>query len=357
MLTNSIEPSYIALYHSGELVRRVERLEARLASCDICPRNCGVNRLEGFGPKTQPEGKAGVCHSGRLPIVASVCAHHGEEPVLSGSRGSGTIFFGNCNLRCVYCQNHQISQDHQAQRFNEIDTRTLAERMLYLQDVLKCHNINLVTPSHFVPQIVQAVLEAVPMGLRIPLVYNTSSYDSLDCLKELDGIIDIYLPDLRYASDQWGKKFSHVPDYVERSRAAIKEMYRQVGDLALDDEGVARRGMIVRHLILPNGLAGSEESLTWLAREVSLTVTLSIMSQYYPTHLAPRIPLLSRKITYKEYAGVTGLLGKLGLENGWMQEMDSPENYLPDFSREEDPFSTLLRQGYEGQASSGRAEL
>ncbi len=320
-----IEPGYIVLYHSGELKRRAEALEARLVSCDICPRNCRVNRLED---------EKEFCHSGRLPIVATVCAHHGEEPALSGSRGSGTIFFGNCNMRCVYCQNYQISQDYKAQQANEVSIRTLAEDMLYLQDKLRCHNINLVTPSHFVPQIVQAVLEAVPMGLRLPLVYNTGSYDSLEVLKQLDGIIDIYLPDLRYADNKWARKFSRAPGYVEVARVAIKEMYRQVGDLVLDDKGVAQRGVIVRHLILPNHLAGSEESLTWLAHEVSPTVTVSIMSQYYPTHRAPKIPLLSPTITYEEYQEVVKLVAKLGMENGWIQEMSSPTHYLPDFRRE-----------------------
>jgi len=185
------EPEYIALYQSGELERRAEALEARLASCNICPRECGVNRLEG---------EQGFCHSGHLPIVAAVCPHYGEEPAISGSRGSGAIFLGNCNMRCVYCQNYQISQNWKKQQSNELDCHSLAERMLYLQDELGCHNINLVSPSHFVPQLVRAVLEAVPMGLRLPLVYNTNGYDSIKSLRELDGIISIYLPDLRYAS-------------------------------------------------------------------------------------------------------------------------------------------------------------
>jgi len=323
------EAGYIALYRSGELKRRAEALEARLKSCDICPRECGVDRLEG---------ELGFCHSASLPIVAAVCAHHGEEPPISGSKGSGTVFFGNCNMRCVYCQNHQISQNWEKQKSNELDYQALAERMLYLQDELECHNINFVSPSHFVPQLVRAVLEAVPMGLRLPLVYNTSGYDSLKSLRELEGIIDIYLPDLRYASDRWGKKFSQASDYVERARTAIKEMHRQVGDLMVDDEGIARRGLIVRHLILPNGLAGSEESLNWLARELSPTVTVSIMSQYLPLHRAPRIPLLSRKISAAEYETVLGLLAKAGMENGWLQEMGASENYVPDFWREGHPF-------------------
>ena len=330
MPTVSIEPGYIALYHSGELERRAQALEARLASCDICPRECRINRLQN---------ELGFCHSGRLPIVSAVCAHEGEEPAISGSRGSGTVFFGNCNMRCVYCQNYQISQNWRQQKSKAIDCHTLAEKMLYLQNELGCHNINFVSPSHFVPQLVRAVMEAVPMGLHIPLVYNTNGYDSITSLKELDGIISIYLPDLRYASDNWARKFSRTSAYVACARQAIKEMYRQVGDLIVDEFGLAQRGLIVRHLILPNGLAGSEESLTWLARELSPTVTVSIMSQYLPRHRAQRIPLLSRTISMAECEAVLQLLSELGLENGWVQEMGAQENYVPDFEREGHPFS------------------
>jgi len=326
-----MEPGYVTLYHSGELERRAQALEARLASCDMCPRECHVNRLEN---------ELGFCHSGRLPIVSAVCAHHGEEPVLSGTRGSGTVFFGNCNMRCVYCQNYQISQNWKKQKAKEIDCRTLAQNMLYLQDELGCYNINFVSPSHFVPQLIRAVVEAVPMGLRLPLVYNTNGYDSIATLKELEGVISIYLPDLRYASDYWAKKLSRTQDYVERARQAIKEMYRQVGNLVLDDSGLARQGLIVRHLILPNGLAGSDESLRWLARELSPTVTVSIMSQYLPAHRATKIPLLSRKIAIAEYQTVIGLLSELGMENGWIQEMGAQEYYVPDFEREGHPFPT-----------------
>ncbi len=322
-------PGYVALYETGELKSRVEALEARLISCDVCPRECGVNRLEG---------ELGFCHSGCLPIVSSVCAHHGEEPALSGSRGSGTVFFGNCNLRCVYCQNYQISQDYQVQKGNEIESHILAEKMLYLQDKLGCHNINLVSPSHFVPQLARAVLEAIPMGLRLPLVYNTSSYDSIKSLKALDGVISIYLADLRYASDECGQRFSEVPDYVGRAHAAIKEMYRQVGNLVVDNEGVARKGLIIRHLILPNRLAGTQESLTWLAREVLPEVTISIMSQYFPAHRAPQFPLLARAISPAEYQEVVQMVAELKLENGWVQDMGSAKNYLPDFRYADTPF-------------------
>jgi putative pyruvate formate lyase activating enzyme len=241
-------------------------------------------------------------------------------------------------MRCVYCQNHQISQNWKKQKSKEMDCHTLAESMLYLQDELGCHNINFVSPSHFVPQVVWAVLEAIPMGLRVPLVYNTNGYDSIASLKELDGIISIYLPDLRYASDERAKKFSHTPDYVARARQAIREMYRQVGNLIVDKFGLAQQGLIVRHLILPNGLAGSEESLTWLARELSPTVTVSVMSQYLPLHRARRIPLLSRKISTSEYETVLQFLDDLGIENGWVQKMGASENYLPDFEREGHPF-------------------
>jgi putative pyruvate formate lyase activating enzyme len=325
-----LQPSYISLYQSGELEKRAERLWARLASCDICPRECGVNRLEG---------ELGFCHSGHRPVVASFCAHHGEEPVLSGSRGSGTIFFGNCNLRCLYCQNYQISQNWEKQKSNEVDCHTLAKHMIYLQDELGCHNINLVSPSHFVPQIVRAVLEAVPLGLKLPLVYNTNSYDSIKTLKELDGIIDIYLPDIKYAADAWANKLSQAPDYVRHSRNAIIEMYRQVGELVVDESGVAQRGLIVRHLILPNGLAGSRESLTWLAKEVSSRVTISLMSQYHPTHRAHQFPLLSRHISLSEYEEALRVMAELGMESGWAQDIESHKIYLPDFERRAQPFN------------------
>jgi len=326
-----MEPSYLRLYRSGELQRRAEALEALLESCDICPRECHTNRLKN---------EHGFCHSGYLPIVCAVCDHHGEEPAISGARGTGAIFFGNCNMRCVYCQNYQISQDPERQGSKEVDFQALAEKLIHLQDELGCHNISFISPSHFVPQLVRAVLEAVPMGLRVPIVYNTNAYDSVASLRALDGIVDVYLPDLRYASDTWAAKLSHTADYVTRARQAILEMHRQVGDeLVLDDSGLAQRGLIVRHLILPNGVAGSRASLAWLLREVSPKVTVSIMSQYYPSHLASQMPQLRRKISVSEYLAVLKLVDELGLENGWIQEMDAAENYLPHFERDGHPFS------------------
>jgi putative pyruvate formate lyase activating enzyme len=320
---------YNALYKSGELRERAERLNKRLAECDICPRSCRVNRLEG---------SSGYCRSGKPVSVANRCAHHGEEPALSGTRGSGTIFFSSCNLRCIYCQNSQISQGHSG--LSEcVDSRGLAEIMLYLQDELHCHNINLVSPTHYVPQIVEAVCEAVPLGLDIPIVYNTNGYDSVETLSMLDGIIDIYLPDIKYASDKWARKFSGAQQYVVHSRLAIAEMYRQVGNLETDDKGVALKGLIVRHLILPNRLSGSANSLKWLATALSRDVTLSIMAQYYPCHLARNEPLLSRRITSGEYREVVDIMEGLGLGNGWLQKLDSAEHYLPDFHRQGHPFS------------------
>jgi len=320
--------SYLALYRSGELQHRLERLEARLSACDLCPRKCGKNRLKG---------EKGWCRAGYFPSVASVCAHFGEEPVLSGTRGSGTVFFAGCNMRCRYCQNYQISQDRAVLKSGKMSFDVLAEKLLWLQEA-GCHNINFVSPSHFVPQMVRAVLQAIPLGLALPLVYNSSGYDSVATLRELDGVIDIYLPDLRYADEAWGRKLSHAPDYPASARAAIKEMFRQIGELEVDENGIAERGLIVRHLVLPGGLAGSRESLGWLAREVSPDVTLSLMSQYRPAHRAVNHPLLSRRITLEEYREASGLLDEFGISHGWVQEMASADNYLPDFAREGSPF-------------------
>lgn len=328
MEPQAFQPSYLSLYQSGELQKRAELMEKRLASCDLCPQNCCVNRLAG---------ERGFCRSGALAIVASVCVHHGEEPPLSGTKGSGTIFFGNCNMRCLYCQNYQISQEPRKMRAHEISVAMLAQEMLRIQS-LGCHNINLVSPSHFVPQIVRALSAAVSLGMRLPLVYNTGGYDSLETVKLLDGIINIYLPDIRYASNDVAKKYSRAPDYVEHARAAIREMHRQVGLLKMDGNGIARRGVIVRHLILPGGLAGSAESLTWLARNISPDVYMSVMAQYYPAHRAARYPELARRITPAEYKEVMAVMDRLGMGNGWVQELDSPDSYRPDFGGEGHPF-------------------
>jgi putative pyruvate formate lyase activating enzyme len=320
-------PSYLSL-SPDELTRRARRLTTRLASCDICPRQCGVNRLKG---------ETGFCNSGALPIVSSYCSHHGEEPAISGIRGSGTIFFGNCNLRCVFCQNYQISQEPSRQKANEVSIEQLAGYMLELQ-AQGCHNINLVSPTHFAPQILQALALAAPKGLNIPLVYNTNAYDSLETLNVFDGIIDIYLPDIKYARDEQAVKYSQAPGYASTARQAIKEMFRQVGQLKMDEDEIATGGLIVRHLILPGGIAGTEESLDWLSRELSPEITISLMSQYHPVHRAAEYPELNRHITEVEYLAAMQALEDAGLENGWAQDMEAPENYLPDFERQGHPF-------------------
>jgi len=320
-------PPYIGLYASGELEQRADRLEKRLEACDLCPRNCGVNRIRG---------ERGYCHSLEKPVIASYCDHHGEEPVLSGSRGSGTIFFANCNLRCVYCQNYQISQDWQSQEANTVAVEALADYMLQLQN-RGCHNINLVSPGHFVPQIVRALVLAVPMGLEIPVVYNTNSYDGLDTLKELEGIISIYLPDLKYADDQQAKKYSRVADYRLHARQAIAEMYRQVGGLKLNRDGMAVQGLLVRHLILPGGVAGTRESLAWLAEEISPEAGLSLMSQYHPSNWARRYAEINRNILKEEYAAALKTVKDYGFKQTFVQGLSSPQVYLPDFDLEK-PF-------------------
>ncbi|HSW57009.1 MAG TPA: radical SAM protein [Dehalococcoidales bacterium] len=323
------KPGYLDLYHSGELAKRAELLWARLAACDICPHRCGINRLLN---------QTGYCHAGFLPVISSVCAHNGEEPALSGHRGSGTIFLGNCNMRCVYCQNYQISQDPQGQKTNTASLETLAERMLFLQNGLGCHNINFVSPTHFVPQIVKALLLAIPRGLTLPLVYNSGGYDALETIQALEGIVDVYLPDIRYSSDEAALKYSGVKDYVRHNRASIKEMYRQVGNLKTGEGGLAYRGLIIRHLILPENLASSGRSLRWVARELSPEVTMSVMSQYFPRHKARLYPEISRQINQAEYDSVVEVMEEEGLGNGWLQEMESPVHYLPDFNKEGHPF-------------------
>ena len=324
------DPSYLTLYKSGELARRVRYLNKILESCNICPRQCAVNRNKD---------RSGYCRSGRLACVCSYCDHHGEEPPLSGYNGSGTIFFGNCNLHCVFCQNADISQHLRQAESYEYTPRRLAKIMIQLQNEKKCHNINLVSPSHFVPQIVEAVQIACAHGLNLPLVYNSNGYDSVQTLQILDGIIDIYLPDLKYADDLYARKYSAALRYVETARAAIKEMYRQVGLLQQDDQGLARRGLIIRHLVLPNQLAGSSASLEWIAREISSDVTISLMAQYYPANFAAQIPLLARPLQDSEYQKVLAVMEKLGLHNSLYQELNAADYYRPHFFASDHPFA------------------
>jgi len=262
-------------------------------------------------------GEIGYCKTGLLPVVSSYNLHFGEEPPISGFRGSGTIFFTHCNMRCIYCQNYPISQLGVGK---EVTIERLAKMMLELQS-RGAHNINFVTPSHLTVQIIAATRLARDEGLKIPIVYNTSGYDSLFQLRLLEGIVDIYLADMRYSDNKISLRYSDAPDYVEVNRRAIKEMHRQVGDLECDSEGIAKRGLIIRHLVLPEGYSGSEEIFNFLAKEVSKNTYVSLMSQYFPAYRAPEDPIIGRRITQREYDLARAAMLSSGLKNGWIQEM------------------------------------
>jgi putative pyruvate formate lyase activating enzyme len=330
------DASYLSLLRTGELHRRVAALEALLERCTVCPRDCFNNRLQD---------EIAACYSGRLPIVSSYTPHFGEEPPLVGTRGAGNIFFGNCNLRCVYCQNYQISQTHREQIKHEVTHERLAEMMLELQ-TRGCHNINFVSPTHFAPQMARAILLAAEQGLRLPIVYNTNAYDSVEVLKLLDGIVDVYLPDLKYAGDDEGFLYSKVRSYASVSRAAITEMYRQMGDeLVYDEDGLLKRGLVIRLLVLPNDVGGVGESLRWIHGELGSRVAVSLMAQYYPTNVAgtnQRYALLSRRIRETEWLRAVAALDELRMEEGWMQEYDGASFYYrPDFDDTETPFRDI----------------
>ncbi len=333
---NQLKPSYLNLLKTGELRRRVEALESLLSRCTVCPRDCLNDRLKN---------EIAACYSGRLPIVSSYTPHFGEEPALVGTAGAGNIFFGNCNLRCVYCQNYQISQTHKEQLRNQISHEQLAEMMVELQS-RGCHNINFVSPTHFAPQMCRSIYLAAEMGLNVPIVYNTNAYDSVEVLRLLAGIVDIYLPDLKYAGDEAGFLYSKVKGYREYSRGAIAEMYQQTGDeLIFGEDGLLKRGLVIRLLVLPNDLAGIRESLEWIRNTLSPKVAISMMAQYYPTNQAgtkQRNVLLSRRIGESEWLRAVSLLDELGMENGWMQEFDGAAYYYrPDFAERETPFRDI----------------
>ncbi len=293
-------PAYRSLLPGGELDRRVERAYRMLERCRLCPRACGVNRLAD---------ERGECRTGRRAVVSSAHLHFGEEPPLVGWGGSGTIFFTYCNLHCQYCQNYEISQLGEGV---EVETEELAAMMLQLQRA-GAHNINLVTPTHVVPQILAAVALAARSGLRIPLVYNTGGYDALPTLRLLDGVVDIYMPDAKYADEETARRYSQVEYYPRVNRLAIREMHRQVGDLVLDERGIARRGLIVRHLVLPEGLAGTAEVMRFLAEEISRDTYVNVMAQYRPEYRAWEYPPLRRRITMEEYRQAVELARAAGL--------------------------------------------
>ena len=298
-------PSYLGLH---DLPRRIEMLKDRLSHCTVCPFHCGTDRFTA---------NTGRCGMGYAPTVSSWSIHHGEEPPISGERGSGTIFLSGCGMRCAFCQNYPISQLRHGREMSIVE---LSSCILELQSK-GAHNINFVTPTHFMPQIVEALHIAAGMGLNLPIVYNSSGYDDIETLRLLDGIVDIYLPDMKYSDDLAAKRYSQAPDYVSVNRRAIEEMYRQVGGLLLDEKGIAKRGLIVRHLVLPGGISGTREVLRYLAG-LSTSIGISLMSQYFPAHLAAEYDLLQRKLTLKEYDQALETLQQYGFANGWIQPLD-----------------------------------
>lgn len=288
--------------------KAIAHFKNSLSNCRICPRNCGADRTRG---------KLGYCRAGVKASIYSHMLHQGEEPPISGERGSGAIFFSRCNMKCVYCQNYRFSQLDEGR---EVTASELAGIMLSLQR-RGCHNINLVSPTHYLPQILAALEEALGKGLSIPIVYNTSGYELKNSIRPLEGVIDIYLPDMRYSDNAMAKKYSDAPDYVESNTESVIEMHRQVGDLVIRKDGIAEKGLIIRLLALPEGVSGTIKTLQFIKENISENTYLSIMSQYYPTFKAYGFPEISRGIDRREYTNVVDEAHLLGLNNGWIQEL------------------------------------
>ena len=288
------------LYHSGKLAERIEAAKALLQNGQVCPQHCGVNRLAG---------EMGKCRTARLAVVSSYGPHFGEEAPLTGKHGSGTIFFTNCNLKCLFCQNYNISQLGDG---CEVSKEVLAKMMLALQ-TRGCHNINLVSPTHVVPQILEALETAINLGLRLPLVYNSGGYDSVKTLEILDGIVDIYMPDMKYSDEKTAEELSGIKNYPRVNRAALREMHRQVGDLQTDENGIAIQGLLIRHLVLPHGLAGTKETMRFIAEEISQNSYVNVMAQYHPCYKAFQIPQLARPPLKQELLEAAELAREAGL--------------------------------------------
>ncbi|OPX65259.1 MULTISPECIES: radical SAM protein [unclassified Methanoregula] len=308
MEPDEFRPAYLTLHASGELDERADRAEDLLKACTVCPRRCGVNRFAG---------EQGFCRTGLLPVVSSYGPHFGEEPPLVGHGGSGTIFITHCNLACTFCQNADISQEG---RGGEIPLEKFAEMMLRLQKG-GCVNINVVTPTHIVPQLIRSIGIAAGRGLSLPVVYNSGGYESMDTLRLLDGIIDIYMPDAKYGSNRIAEALSGAAGYVDVMRDALREMHRQVGDLVITG-GIARHGLLVRHLVLPDNLAGSDSVLPWIAENLSQDTYVNIMDQYHPAHRVidnpeNRFPSLRRSITAIEYRQAVRIAQRAGLHRGF----------------------------------------
>lgn len=298
-----MESCYLKAWRSGILAERIEESRQLLGSCNLCPRNCGVNRLAG---------KRGVCRIGEFAEVASYGPHFGEESVLVGEHGSGTIFFCGCNLRCVFCQNYDISH-HTPGSCSVVDNKQLGDMLVELQQQ-GCHNINFVTPSHVIPQILAALPRAIEKGLKVPLVYNSSGYDEVDSLRLLEGIVDIYMPDFKFWKSASARRYTRAADYPEKARAAIQEMQRQVGDLQISAAGLAERGLLVRHLLMPQAQDETEAILHFLAEEVSTDCYLNIMDQYHPCGRITDFPELQETINPKDHRAALQKAREVGLK-------------------------------------------
>lgn len=308
-------PGYVTLYENGSLMERAAILDEMLTCCELCPRRCRVNRKAG---------QLGACGVDDRPKTAAINIHPWEEPPISGVHGSGTVFFSGCTMKCLFCQNYPISQLGVGRILTAED---LAREMLKLQE-RGAHNINLVTPTHQTPVFIQSLLTAVPLGLRIPIVYNTSGYETIETLRLLEGVVDIYLPDIKYDDPAAARFCSRSADYVAHNRAALLEMWRQVGPIRVDREGIAYKGMLVRHMVLPQNLSGTRDCLAFLAREIGPEVWVSLMNQYFPAHKAIHTPPLDRKTTREEYERAIEALEEFGLDNGFIQECPDDEEHV-----------------------------
>jgi len=283
-----MKPSYLLLHKKGELSERVENALRLLESCGLCPRECGVNRLKN---------ETGYCKTGRIARIASYNAHFGEESPLVGTHGSGTIFISSCNLLCSFCQNYEISHLREGV---ETEPVQMAAMMIQLKE-MGCHNINFVTPTHVIPQILEALIIALDRGLDIPLVYNSGGYDKPETLAILDGIFDIYMPDFKFWDGKWSDRYCHAPDYKERAAAAIREMHRQTGDLIMDDNGIAVKGLLIRHLVMPNNVAGTADIMDFIAKEISDNCYVNVMDQYRPCGNAMVDEFINRRLYSNEF--------------------------------------------------------
>ena len=300
----SFVPSYIALAQQGDLKKRVQALEDILKDCRLCPRECRTNRLEG---------EVGYCRAGSDFMVSSAFPHFGEESPLVGYHGSGTIFLTHCNLRCIFCQNYDISHLGRGERITSSD---MARMMIRLQE-LGCHNINFVTPTHYVPQMVASLPEAIEHGLHIPIVYNCSGYESLEVIQLLEGVVDIYMPDAKFMDEKHSNEYCNAPDYPVVLRKVLKEMHRQVGDLKANSHGIAEKGLLIRHLVMPGGVASSEAVLRFIAEEISVHTYINIMDQYRPEyHACEHVPI-NRRTTRKEYLEAIQLAKRFQLHRGF----------------------------------------